>query len=73
MNGISSSNSCGWRGAFKLSVNFLKEVDAVIDISQSKLFLNHVRAESPLIHLPFGHVAVDVLKFADGGWKLEGS
>ena len=53
-----------------LSVSFLKELEAVIDFSQSKLFLNRVRAESPLIHLPSGHVAVDVLKFAEGAWQV---
>ena len=70
VNGLVEATVVDGEVPFLLSVSFLKELEAVIDFSQSKLFLNRVRAESPLIHLPSGHVAVDVLKFAEGGWQV---
>ena len=70
VNGLIEATVVEGEVPFLLSVQFLRELDAVIDFSQSKLCLKRVGAESPLIHLPSGHVAVDVVNFPEDGWKV---
>ena len=70
VNGLVEATVVEGEVPFLLSVNFLRELDAVIDFSRSTLTLKRVHAESPLIRLPSGHVAVDVLNFPEGGWKV---
>ncbi|CAL1154344.1 unnamed protein product [Cladocopium goreaui] len=53
---------------FLLSIKFLKEVQAVVDLFQNQLEMRRFNNKTPLIHLPSGHVAVDVMQFSAGGW-----
>eukprot|EP00435_Cladocopium_sp_Y103_P005310 s22_g1.t1 len=53
-----------------LSIQFLKEVSAVVDLCKNELQLNRFGVGTELHHLRSGHVAVDVVQFDPNGWCL---
>ena len=55
---------------FLLSIQFLREVQAVVDISKGELVLGRFGRRSRLRDLPSGHIAVGVLEFPHDGWRI---
>ena len=55
---------------FLLSIQFLKQVGAIVDLQSSALVLTQYGKSSTIHHLHSGHVAVQVLDFHEEGWQL---
>lgn len=52
-----------------LSIKFLKEVAAVVDLVNQNLELRRFGKSCDLINMDTGHVGVNILHFAPGGWQ----
>ena len=52
-----------------LSIKFLKEVEAVVNLVDQTLTLNRFGKQCSLTNLETGHIGVNVMHFAKGGWK----
>ena len=52
-----------------LSIRFLREVHAVVDIADGRLHLNKFGTSTSLHDLPSGHVAVSIVDFPEEGWS----
>ena len=70
VNGLIEATVVKEEVPFLLSIKFLKDVDAVVNLPKGQLELSRFGATTPLMHLPSGHVAVDVLNFPNGVWNL---
>ena len=55
---------------FLLSIQFLKQVGAIVNLQESSLALTAFGKSSSIHHMPSGHVAVQVLDFHEQGWQL---
>eukprot|EP00435_Cladocopium_sp_Y103_P026760 s1698_g6.t1 len=55
-----------------LSIKFLKEVEAIVDLVHQRLELRRFGKQCALTHLETGHIGVNVMHFAKGGWKYPG-
>ncbi|CAK9109699.1 DNA topoisomerase 3-alpha (DNA topoisomerase III alpha) [Durusdinium trenchii] len=55
---------------FLLSIQFLKQVGAIVNLQESSLALTAFDKSSCIHHMPSGHVAVQVLDFHEQGWQL---
>ena len=55
---------------FLLSIQFLKQVGAIVNLQESSLALTAFDKSSRIHHMPSGHVAVQVLDFHEQGWQL---
>ena len=70
VNGLIEATVVKEEVPFLLSIKFLKDVDAVVNLPKGQLELSRFGVTTPLMHLPSGHVAVDVLNFPNGVWNL---
>ncbi len=52
-----------------LSIRFLREVHAVVDIATGRLHLTKFGTSTCLHDLPSGHVAVNIVDFPEEGWS----
>lgn len=69
INGVVEATAVEEDVPLLLSIRFLREVQAVVDISGGKLHLNKFGTSASLHDLPSGHVAVNIVDFPEEGWN----
>eukprot|EP00435_Cladocopium_sp_Y103_P009169 s1995_g2.t1 len=70
VNGLIEVTVVEDRVPFLLSIKFLREVQAVVDLVQHEMKLTRFGKSCPLRNLETGHIGVNVLHFAPGGWSF---
>ena len=70
VNGLIEATVVEEEVPFLLSIQFLKQVGAIVDLNHGNLTLSKFGTTSPLVHMPSGHVAVGVQVFHEDGWQL---
>ena len=69
INGLIEVTVVKDRAPLLMSIKLLKEVHAVVDLVNQRLELRRFGTRCPLTNLETGHIGVNVLNFAKGGWK----
>ena len=70
VNGLIETTVVEEKVPFLLSIKFLREVDAIVDLVRSRLELKRFGQGCRLWSMQTGHIGVDVMNFPKGGWKM---